>query len=316
MNRKSVRLFFIISYLFLLVGCASESGYLIGPNEEKDENFSSDKVDVLFYFEKDASSSKQSILVHSETRLLGALLEGLYFPAAFCVGEKVISFEKRQKGFHAQDTITHTHYGIFKIDKDQPLFVGVSVNENGVIDTHITTKQEAEEVVGKIVNRTFLVNRKVENCAPPLVENEPVKEDVKLQTIELSADALFAFNSTKLNKNLQQQKMQYLIDQINRSDIAVTRIVVSGHSDRVGDADYNQVLSEQRASTIVDYLVSKGVRSRVESMGYGSKQSITQDKCSNQLSRSALIACLQPDRRVSVELWGSYQQKSTLSTAK
>lgn len=49
-----------------------------------------------------------------------------------------------------------------------------------------------------------------------------------------------------------------------------TVIEVSGHTDSVGNSDYNQTLSEQRAASVKNYLVSQGISSgRVQSIGYG-----------------------------------------------
>ena len=54
------------------------------------------------------------------------------------------------------------------------------------------------------------------------------------------------------------------------------RIEISGHTDNVGSADYNQRLSEGRAKAVVDYLVSKGIdSSRLEFVGYGFEQPIS-----------------------------------------
>lgn len=48
-----------------------------------------------------------------------------------------------------------------------------------------------------------------------------------------------------------------------------TRIKVSGHTDNTGGADLNQRLSEDRAASVKNYLVSGGVASgRVNSVGY------------------------------------------------
>ncbi|MFC7668729.1 OmpA family protein [Hymenobacter humi] len=48
------------------------------------------------------------------------------------------------------------------------------------------------------------------------------------------------------------------------------RIRVSGYTDRVGEHDKNQVLSEQRATAVKDYLVKAGVEAdRISTIGYG-----------------------------------------------
>ncbi|WPO38584.1 OmpA family protein [Flammeovirgaceae bacterium SG7u.111] len=48
------------------------------------------------------------------------------------------------------------------------------------------------------------------------------------------------------------------------------RVEISGHTDNVGNEAYNQTLSEDRAKSVVDWLVGKGVdASRLEFVGYG-----------------------------------------------
>ena len=47
-------------------------------------------------------------------------------------------------------------------------------------------------------------------------------------------------------------------------------VEVAGHTDSVGSEEYNQGLSERRAESVQDYLVSKGVKAhRLSSKGYG-----------------------------------------------
>ena len=48
------------------------------------------------------------------------------------------------------------------------------------------------------------------------------------------------------------------------------RIEISGHTDNVGSATYNQGLSERRARTVVEYLIERGIdRDRLTFKGYG-----------------------------------------------
>lgn len=83
-------------------------------------------------------------------------------------------------------------------------------------------------------------------------------------------------------------------------------IKVIGHADRFGSAHYNQILSEQRAATVKAYLVRKGVSPDIVlAEGKGDMQPITKkDQCPSDKTPQA-IACLQPDRRVEVEVTGT-----------
>ena len=56
-------------------------------------------------------------------------------------------------------------------------------------------------------------------------------------------------------------------------------VSIGGHTDSIGNKDFNQRLSEKRAKACLDYLASKGVpRSRMSSAGYGESQPIANNK--------------------------------------
>lgn len=64
-----------------------------------------------------------------------------------------------------------------------------------------------------------------------------------------------------------------------------TSITVSGHTDNVGAASYNQTLSQQRASSVAGYLVNRGVAgNRVSAIGAGMNQPIASN--ANESGRS------------------------------
>ena len=53
------------------------------------------------------------------------------------------------------------------------------------------------------------------------------------------------------------------------------KILVKGHTSSEGSDEYNLKLSENRAKSVVNYLVSKGIeRSRLSFKGYGKTQPI------------------------------------------
>lgn len=135
---------------------------------------------------------------------------------------------------------------------------------------------------------------------PPTAKAAPA---VKRYT--LGADALFAFDRGGLSDlnpkgkydldNLAAQLKQF--DQLNS-------IKITGHTDYLGADAYNLRLSEQRAQTVRQYFISQGLpANKVYAVGMGESQPVKQ--CASTGNRSALIACLQPNRRVEVEVDGS-----------
>jgi MtrB/PioB family decaheme-associated outer membrane protein len=129
-----------------------------------------------------------------------------------------------------------------------------------------------------------------------------------LQKITLQSKALFDFDKAVLKpegRAALDAEVVSKLPQVNRLEI----VLVSGHTDRIGTDAYNQKLSERRADAVRDYLVSKGVpKDKIEAIGLGEKQPVTGNKC-QQKNQKELIACLQPDRRVEVEVKGEAVKK-------
>ena len=50
----------------------------------------------------------------------------------------------------------------------------------------------------------------------------------------------------------------YVVQGIEKTDAPHCIIYLEGHTDAVGNADYNQQLSQKRVQTVADYLISKG----------------------------------------------------------
>jgi OOP family OmpA-OmpF porin len=77
----------------------------------------------------------------------------------------------------------------------------------------------------------------------------------------------------KLNKDELTVQSKAILDSVAGSLIErrdVTSLMVVGHTDSTGEADYNQSLSEKRAESVMAYLVSQGVESGVlSSKGMG-----------------------------------------------
>jgi len=67
----------------------------------------------------------------------------------------------------------------------------------------------------------------------------------------------FAFDTAELTAD-SQDLLGEAVALLEGSD-AVISVQVEGHTDSTGDAAYNQGLSEQRAQSVVDYLVSQGI---------------------------------------------------------
>ena len=123
------------------------------------------------------------------------------------------------------------------------------------------------------------------------------------EKITVAADALFDFNKAVL-RPAGKAKLDELVSKAKAIKLEV--ILAVGHTDRIGSDSYNQKLSEKRAAAVKEYLVAKGIEAnRVYPDGKGKKQPVTGDKCKGTAKTKALIDCLQPDRRVDIEVIGT-----------
>ena len=127
------------------------------------------------------------------------------------------------------------------------------------------------------------------------------------EKVTLAADALFDFDKAVLRPE-GRAKLDELASKIGGIKLEV--IIAVGHADRIGSDKYNQSLSERRAAAVKQYLVSKGIEAnRVYTEGKGEKQPVTGDKCAKMgkehRSNKKLVDCLQPDRRVDIEVIGT-----------
>jgi type VI secretion system protein ImpL len=126
-----------------------------------------------------------------------------------------------------------------------------------------------------------------------------------IETITLESDTLFAFGRADFQslKSEGQNQLSAIAGKL-LSTPNVGKIIISGHADQLGDLQGNLQVSKQRAQTIKTYLVGKGVPAElVEVVGEGSQKPLV--KCDMQQPRAQLIKCLEPNRRVEIEVRAS-----------
>lgn len=126
------------------------------------------------------------------------------------------------------------------------------------------------------------------------------------QKVNIPSDALFAFNKAELNELGKDNLASFAANAKKLSSLEV--VIAVGHADRIGTPAYNQKLSEKRAATVKDFLVSQGIpANKVYTEGKGSTQPVTGKNCDKfGKSKSAkLVDCLAPDRRVELEAVGT-----------
>ncbi len=106
-----------------------------------------------------------------------------------------------------------------------------------------------------------------ENEGCPVSADEPV---VEIESERLSLKDSIQFDTAK---DTIKRSSFSVLDQVAKllaEHPELKKIRIEGHTDNVGAAAYNKELSERRASSVVRYLVEKGVkRDRLEAAGFG-----------------------------------------------
>ncbi len=143
-----------------------------------------------------------------------------------------------------------------------------------------------------------------EPAAAPAPPPEPVAPPPP-RKVTFSADSLFTFDKSIVRPEGKQELDAFAADVKNTDYNTIT---VIGYTDRLGPQAYNQALSTRRAEAVKDYLVtSAGLPAeKIEARGDDGSDPVTKPgECTGNKATKQLIACLQPDRRVEVEVHGT-----------
>lgn len=138
------------------------------------------------------------------------------------------------------------------------------------------------------------------------VVQQVIQNPVQNKQFNLSADALFKFNGSSQQDLLPKgkQELKGLASTIQQGYTTVSKIHLVGHTDRLGSESYNYQLGLKRAETVRSYLIGAGVPAQVISYASAGKSQPMGNGCYDVAKGNAQHACLQQDRRVSVEITG------------
>ncbi len=121
------------------------------------------------------------------------------------------------------------------------------------------------------LEKVTLEEEKTEEVVEEIAEEEEVieeEEPAELKIIEFELSPVyFKFDSYELT-----EKGQVKLDKIASflKDYTTIKAELHGHADAKGPSEYNQRLSEKRASSVLNYLLNKGINvERLKTIGFG-----------------------------------------------
>lgn len=106
-------------------------------------------------------------------------------------------------------------------------------------------------------------------------------------TLDDQGQVMFAFDSAELTP-AARERLQSLLPKLNEP--SVTSVKVIGFTDSVGSDSYNQRLSERRASSVAEYLISRGLApNKVTSQGRGEADPIADNDSDEGRARNRRV---------------------------
>lgn len=127
----------------------------------------------------------------------------------------------------------------------------------------------------------------------PEMPEDPFKEG--LRNIEVGAALILnnIFFTTGKSTLLPESyvELDYIVDFLNEGTVSL--IEISGHTDNEGSNAINEKLSKERAQSVVNYLVSKGIdSSRLQASGYGESKPMDTNQTSEGRTKNRRVEFL------------------------
>lgn len=233
---------------------------------------------VVFYRGNDAFS--QPVTVAIQDSIVGVLKHNQYLEASVCEGKFPAHAIARMEGNASRNSV------MLDVVNSETIYIRLDITSDG-FQPIVVKPIESEDITKGQDRGTYAINRYTPSC---------------INTIDISADVLFAFNSSVLS-NKGNDVLEEIADSLKLRAVELETIIIEGHTDRIGSNAYNDKLSLDRANSVIDYLKSHGVMTPISPRPMGKRMPIT-DGCHGVVPKLKLQECLSPDRRVRIELIG------------
>lgn len=182
--------------------------------------------------------------------------------------EKVVLLKGKMKDGEG-NAVTESKLKISYSDKSKDKEIDI-VSDDGNFAVAVNMEDEDKVLVSLKQKGAAYQSRLVstQDAEDGILKNKDITvEEIKKGEGFTINDIKFATNSSELDERAQfilDNFLEYLLD--NKK----IKFKIVGHTDNVGDAGKNQILSSDRANSVKEYLINKGVSSsRISSEGKG-----------------------------------------------
>ena len=174
---------------------------------------------------------------------------------------------------------------IFDKENSATLFQTLSDSQNGTFTTVLPVDKE----VGLLVKKPnyLLFSEYIKTTKDPKTVYTIALKKIEKGNSFVLENIFFDFDSYKL-KNESSAELKRLIDFL--SAYPNMKLQIIGHTDNKGTTPYNEVLSTQRAESVFNYLIEKGIdKARLEYKGFGAKYPIADNATEEGRSKNRRI---------------------------
>ncbi len=162
-----------------------------------------------------------------------------------------------------------------------------TTNEKGLVEFMIECENDIKFVVSKEGYESKILDIKLLDIDPPLLEVmlDPIEELIVEEKVELSP-IYFEFDKFNITNEgaFELDKLVAIMQKYPEM-----KIRVEAHTDNRGPSSYNLKLSENRAKSTAQYIISKGIdENRISGVGKGENEPVIEcsGSCSNEDHRT------------------------------
>jgi outer membrane protein OmpA-like peptidoglycan-associated protein len=162
-----------------------------------------------------------------------------------------------------------------------------TTNEKGLVEFMIECENDIKFVVSKEGYESKILDIKLLDIDPPLLEVmlDPIEELIVEEKVELSP-IYFEFDKFNITNEgaFELDKLVAIMQKYPEM-----KIRVEAHTDNRGPSSYNLKLSENRAKSTAQYVISKGIdENRISGVGKGENEPVIEcsGSCSNEDHRT------------------------------
>lgn len=249
--------------VFFSISASGIHGYY---SSVKSEGYGSQDLYLITFL-----GPEKPVVNNSEDNLLASLAK----PVSEKVIEAAVEIKDNQvtvlKG-KILDDISLTPLGaVIEITDNEKNEVIASFESNSATGKYLISLPSGKNYGIAVKAPGYLFHSENLNIPPSTIYRE-IEKDIKLKKLEIGSSIVlnnifFDFNKSSLRPE-SYSELENLINLMNQ--YPTLKIEISGHTDNIGSATYNKKLSEDRAKSVVDYLVSKGISAtRLTYAGYG-----------------------------------------------